>query len=130
MRLLLDTQLALWAVLDDPRLGGKATELILDLENQLFVSAASLWEIAIKHQLPQRRDPIPITAKHARALFESADYHILPITAAHAEAVDDLPPHHSDPFDRIVAAQAIAEPMRLLTRDRRLRDYGDLVEVV
>lgn len=127
MRFLLDTQIALWAIQRSPKLGDKAAGTILRPENQLFVSAVSLWEIAIKHQLPARRDPVPISARRAQSLFEQAGYGILPVTASHATVVDDLPPHHGDPFDRLIVAQAFTEPMRLLTRDARLKEYGELV---
>jgi PIN domain nuclease of toxin-antitoxin system len=129
VKILLDTQLAVWAVLNDSRLGAAASRHILDPSATLFVSVASLWEIAIKHKLPKRSDPMPFSARRAQELFEAADYVILPIAPEHAAAVDDLPAHHGDPFDRMLVAQALTEPMRLLTRDGRLRAYGDLIVV-
>lgn len=127
---MLDTQLAVWAVLDDPRLGSKAADVILTPGVEIFVSTVSLWEIAIKHKLAPRRDPIPISSRRARHLFGLSHYRILPVTADHAVGMDDLDLLHADPFDRLLVAQAIAEPMRLLTRDQRLREYTDLVELV
>lgn len=131
MKLLLDTQIALWAIQGHGSLGRRATELIADPVNGIWVSAVSIWEIAIKHPL-QRGSPndMPIPGREARALFEEAGYHLLPVSAEHAAAVDDLPPIHADPFDRMLVAQALTEPMRLLTRDARLGEYGALVTVV
>lgn len=125
---MLDTQLALWSVLGDPRAGDRVRAAFADPNVEIVVSAVSIWEIAIKHALPRRRDPMPIGGGRARELFEQSNYTVLPVTAAHAVAVDALPPLHGDPFERMLVAQAITEPMRLLTRDARLREYGALVE--
>jgi len=130
-RLLLDTHIALWAISDDARLTAPARALIADPGNDIHVSAASVWEIAIKHGLgPDRAGAMPISGGQAAVFFAEAGYLTLPITAAHAAAVDDLPPHHSDPIDRILIAQALVEPMRLITHDRALAAYSDLVEAV
>lgn len=130
MKLLLDTHIAVWAVTDDPRLGATARNLILDTTTEPVVSVVTLWEVAIKHRLGSKRgDPMPFPARYARSAFERAGYAILPVTPDHAAAVDDLPLLHGDPFDRLLVAQALAEPMRLLTRDTRLADYGALVTV-
>ena len=128
MRLLLDTHVALWAIADHPNLPAKARELIANPANLVTVSAASIWEISIKHRL-QRGSPNDMPISGAEALDHSrrAGYAILPITGAHAAAVDALPPHHADPFDRMLVAQAITEPLRLITHDARLADYGDMV---
>ena len=130
LRLLLDTQIAVWAVLDEPRLGERARTWILRPDVRPVVSVATIWEIAIKFALGGRRvDPMPVSGGQARERFEQAGYQVLPVTARHAAAVDDLPPLHGDPFDRMLVAQALSEPMRLLTRDPRLKDYGALVEL-
>lgn len=130
MKLLLDTHVAVWAVLNDPKLGGAARRLIDDAD-ELIVSTATIWEIAIKHALlGKRRDSMVLSGHAAQDQFEAAGFTLLPITAAHAAAVDDLPPLHGDPFDRLLVAQALTEPLRLLTRDARLADYGALVTVV
>lgn len=120
MRALLDTHIALWAVLDDARLGRKAREAILQAES-VHVSAASLWELAIKASLP--RSNLGLTAAQAAAAFDEAGYVSLPVTAAHALAVEALPPLHRDPFDRLLVAQAIAEPLVLLTADPEIARY-------
>ncbi|MBN1676295.1 MAG: type II toxin-antitoxin system VapC family toxin [Kiritimatiellae bacterium] len=128
MNILLDTHIALWALIDSPRLPVKARELILHVSNQVYFSAATVWEIAIKHRLA--REDMPISGKEAEQLFGEAGYWELPITAAHAAATEALPPHHNDPFDRILVAQAISEPLRLLTHDSILLRYGDAVDLV
>lgn len=130
MRLLLDTHLALWSVNDPDRLVPEERRLI-EASERVIVSAASIWEIAIKHAKPKgRSDDMPLSAHEALDDFVRAGFTILPITAAHAAAIDDLPPLHGDPFDRILVAQALTEPMRLLTRDARLKPYGAMVLVV
>ena len=130
MNLLLDTHVALWAVLTPGRLSPIARDRISDPAIDILVSSASIWEIAIKHRLKRgRADDMPLSGKDAAAAFRDAGYLILPVTAAHAAAVDDLPPLHADPFDRMLVAQALTEPLRLLTRDARLAAYGALVTV-
>lgn len=128
MRLLLDTHIALWAVADSQKLPKPARDLILDQRNDIFVSAASLWEIAIKHALkPRGRDGMPINATDARQFFGKAGYHFLAVSAEHACELDALPKLHKDPFDRMLIAQASVEPMRLVTHDKDLIAYGAMV---
>ena len=128
MRLLLDTHIALWALTDDPRLSPRARALINDPANQVIVSAATVWEIAIKHALG--RDDMPISGDEALDWFRRAGYDLLPISPAHAAAIEHLPEHHRDPFDRLLVAQAITEPLRLLSRDPLVICYGDAVIAV
>jgi PIN domain nuclease of toxin-antitoxin system len=128
LNLLLDTHVALWAITDNPKLSQKARALISAPRSTIWVSAASLWEIAIKRSLA--RSNMPVTSSEALELFEEAGYRILAIEAEHATAVEQLPPHHQDPFDRILIAQALVTPMRLLTRDAALSKYGDMVVTV
>ena len=131
MRLLLDTHIALWAITDSTRLSRAARGLIAAPENALYVSAATLWEIAIKHALKKRGpNAMPISAAEARGYFLAAGYTLLPVTAQHAVAVEGLPSLHADPFDRMLIAQARAEPLRLLTHDAELAVYGEAVVVV
>ncbi len=125
MRILLDTHVALWAIADDARLPKLARGLILDGQNEIFVSAASVWEIAIKHSLA--RHDMPVSGKQAADWFQSAGYVLLSISAAHAAAVEELTPHHADPFDRLIVAQALTEPLRLLTHDRTVARYSDTI---
>ncbi len=131
MRLLVDTHIALWAVVDDPRLPSKAADLIADLANEVFVSAASLWEIAIKRALAGGGpSDMPISAQEALGYFQAAGYALLDIASAHAVAVETLPILHADPFDRMLVAQALTVPLRLLTRDARVARYSDTVIMV
>lgn len=131
MRLLLDTHVALWAITDDARLSARARDLVTSEGAEVFISAVVLWEIAIKHALGRSgANAMPVSATQARAWFEASNFQTLSITAAHALAVETLPPHHADPFDRMLIAQAMIEPMRLVTHDAAMAAYGDLVLAV
>ena len=125
MRLLLDTHIALWALVDSPRLPAKARLLILAPDNEVVVSAASVWEIAIKHGIAKKN--MPVSGAEAKSWFTLAGYTLLPVTADHAALVEELPPHHADPFDRILVAQALDEPLRLVTHDPTVARYSDTV---
>ncbi|MCP5431691.1 MAG: type II toxin-antitoxin system VapC family toxin [Alphaproteobacteria bacterium] len=128
MRLLLDTHVALWAVADDARLAAGARDLIADPSNDVFVSVATVWEIAIKHALyPARPNALAISAAEAVRYFAASGYLLLPVLAAHGIAVERLPPIHGDPFDRMLIAQALTEPLRLVTSDAELARYSDTV---
>ena len=125
MRLLLDTHIFLWAVSGSPRLKPAARRLIESAE-QMYVSAASIWEVAIKAQLGKiEADPQALTNAIAASGFLE-----LGVRAAHAAGIARLAPHHSDPFDRLLVAQALAEPLRHLTADAALVPYGDIVLLV
>jgi PIN domain nuclease of toxin-antitoxin system len=128
VNLLLDTHVALWAITDSPALSARARELILAPRSQVWVSVASLWEITIKHGLG--RGDMPVSGTLALAYFRLAGYQILAVEAEHVLAVADLPNHHHDPFDRLLVAQAIVEPMRLLSHDAQVLRYGEHVEAV
>ena len=125
MKLLLDTHIALWAVSDDPRLSPQARELITAPRNLVWVSAASIWEIAIKHSL--ERGDMPISGAEALEYFRQSGYRMLFVSPEHAAAVESLPAHHQDPFDRLLVAQSLTEPLRLLTHDTTVARYSDTV---
>lgn len=127
MRRRLDTHIALWAVTASPRLSLAAQSLILH-SDEVHVSVATLWEIAIKHALA--RGDMPVSAALALQAFESAGYLVLNVAPAHVLAVESLPAWHKDPFDRLLVAQAVTEPLKLLTADVALARYSDLVVVV
>ena len=131
MRLLLDTHIALWQVFEIDLLPKRYAAMLLDAEVELFVSAATIWEIAIKHALIRNGQPM-IAASSAVAAqeFVAAGMTLLPVTASHAAAIDTLPRHHGDPFDRMLIAQALSEPLRLVTADKALAAYGEIVIVV
>jgi PIN domain nuclease of toxin-antitoxin system len=122
MRVLLDTHVFLWVALDSPRLSARARE-VLDEAEAIFVSAASIWEITIRHALGHT-SPDPRLVKTA---IDGSGLLELPIAVEHALAVAQLPPHHRDPFDRILVAQAITEPLHLLSADALLPRYSELV---
>ena len=126
MRLLLDTHVALWAILGDDRLPEGAADLIADPGNVVVVSAASVWEIAIKHALARGLPTdMPISGPQAMRFFKDAGYELLAISADHAAAVQSLPDLHRDPFDRLIVAQAIHEPLRLITHDPKVSAYSN-----
>lgn len=125
MNLLLDTHVALWAITDSPRLSPKARQLLTAPRTTVWVSVASLWEIAIKHSLG--RGDMPVSAQDALRYFEASGYRVLAIEAEHAVAVASLPPHHQDPFDRLLVAQALTEPMCLMTHDANVAAYSDTI---
>jgi PIN domain nuclease of toxin-antitoxin system len=122
MRLLLDTHIFLWAVAGSPLLKPAARRLI-EGADEVYVSAASIWEIAIKARLGK----IEADARELAAAIHASGFMELPVSAAHAAGVARLDLHHNDPFDRILLAQALAEPLRLLTVDEVLAKYSDLV---
>lgn len=125
MRLLLDTHVFLWVVASSARLKPAARRLIQNAE-AVHVSAASIWEIAIKIRLGK----LHADADALAAAIERSGFIELPVRAAHAAAVAGLAPHHNDPFDRLLVAQALAEPLRLLTADAVLAKYSDVVMLV
>ncbi len=123
MRVLLDTHILLWWLSDDKRLSKEAEKIIKNGDNEVYVSAASVWEIAIKAALGQiKADPFTIQEAIAPSGFLE-----LPVTGLHAAQVFRLPHHHRDPFDRLLVAQSLVEPMRFLTTDRLLARYGETI---
>ena len=117
-RLLLDTEAFIWWDANDPRLGGNARALIQNADD-VYVSAASAWEITIKVALGK----LQTTRRPSRAVAESG-FEELPITFEHTEAVADLPRHHNDPFDRLIVAVAGIESLTIVSSDRLLAPYG------
>ena len=126
MRLLLDTHVLLWWLLDDVALPAQARTLIADPANTVFLSPMTLWEIAIKTRLGK----IAADVDDVRTAATQSGLIPLPFTEAHASEVAPLPDHHRDPFDRALVAQARREPMRLLTHDHMLAAYGEHVLLV
>jgi PIN domain nuclease of toxin-antitoxin system len=122
VRVLLDTHVFLWTLSGSARIE-RVRDLILSEETDVYVSAASLWEVAIKSSLGKLKADVA----ELRAASRTSGFVELPVTGLHAEALAQLPRHHSDPFDRLLVAQAIAEPMHLLTADARLGSYGELI---
>jgi PIN domain nuclease of toxin-antitoxin system len=125
MRLLLDTQIIYWTYYETNRLPQRAIELMSEA-NEVFVSAVSIWEIAIKARLGKiEADPELMVQK-----IDGSGFIELPVLYAHALQVAGLPLYHADPFDRLLVAQSTREHLRLLTTDSRLPQYSDLVILV
>ena len=125
MNLLLDTHVALWAITDNPKLSSEVRSLILAPRSTIWVSSVTVWEIAIKHSLG--RGDMPISGAAALQYFRQAGYLLLAVEPEHAVAVEALPKHHLDPFDRLLVAQALIEPMRLVTHDAIVARYSDTI---
>ena len=128
MKLLLDTHLLLWAAGEPERLSSAARQLLDDPAHALIFSAASLWEIAIKHRLG--RDDFRVDARVLRRGLLDNGYDELPVTSAHAVVLDTLPALHKDPFDRILVAQAQTEGITLVTSDDQVARYPGAVQKV
>ncbi len=128
MNLLLDTHVALWAITDSPRLTVRARQLIASPRSSIWISAATIWEITIKHGL--HCGDMPVSGQDALRYFRESGYRLLAIEPEHAAAIADLAPHHQDPFDRMLVAQALTEPMRLVTHDAVVARYSDSIIAV
>jgi PIN domain nuclease of toxin-antitoxin system len=117
--------LSLWATAGRPELKAKTRRLI-ESADAVYISAASIWEISIKAKLGKiKTDPDEL-----EEVIEKSGFLELPIRATHAVHVNRLPLHHNDPFDRLLVAQAMSEPLVLLTADTMLAQYSDLVRLV
>ncbi len=118
-RFLLDTHVLLWWLADAHELGMGTRDMIADERNEVFVSAATAWEMAIKRALGKLDAPDDVDG-----LVEEEGFSKLPISLYHGQLAGSLPPHHRDPFDRMLVAQAQAEGLILLTADDQMRAYG------
>ncbi|MGH7441210.1 MAG: type II toxin-antitoxin system VapC family toxin [bacterium] len=125
MRLLLDTHIYLWVLGDDPKLSESARALICNAET-VFVSGASIWEAAIKASLGK----LDVDVDQLVSAIPESGFVELPVRAVHAAKVRTLPDLHHDPFDRLLIAQAILEPLWLVTSDKHLAGYSELVKAV
>ena len=122
MKLLLDTHAFLWFIAGDDRLSRNARGAMERDDAELFLSAASVWEMAIKASLGRLTLPVSVADTVAEKVEDG--FRMLPVEWEHAAAVQELPWHHRDPFDRLLIAQAAAEKMPLVTGDRIFRAYG------
>ena len=125
MNLLLDTHIYIWCLEDNKKLKNQAKNLIIDAD-VVYVSMLSTWEIAIKTGLGK----LTIDAKKMMSGIELNGFKELPLTNTHILQLETLPLHHRDPFDRMLIAQAISEPLIFLTADKNLQHYSDLVRLV
>jgi len=123
MNYLLDTHTFLWFINDDPALSATAKALIEDVDNAIYLSVASVWEMAIKASLDKLEIPTPFTDFIDEQLRENS-ISLLDIKTVHAGVVVSLPFHHRDPFDRLIIAQSMGEDMPIIGKDVIFDDYG------
>ncbi len=125
MRLLIDTHIALWLMRDAPELNAAARNII-KAADEVFFSSASMWEAAIKASIGK----LPLDPVRFEEQLLIAGIQPLAVTWAHCLKLRELLSHHRDPFDRMLVAQALSEPLHLLTHDAALAAYGDLILLV
>jgi PIN domain nuclease of toxin-antitoxin system len=121
VKLLLDTHILIWWLCDDSNLSQVEKNLITNPDNLIFVSAAACWEITVKKMIGKLAAPDDLPAALA-----ASDFIELPITVQHTQCLYQLPPHHNDPFDRIMIAQALHEDLAFMTRDSKILLYSAL----
>ena len=128
MKVLIDTHIAIWAISDDPKLPEAARDILLDENNEIFYSTASIWEVVIKHMA--HPDKVIIDGDTLAQSCENTGFKVLPILNKHTFALKDLKypdsvPRHNDPFDRIMIDQAKIEGMKFLTHDALIPYYNE-----
>lgn len=123
MRLLLDTHALLWSVLDDPHLSRTARAALSDPDNEILISAVSIFEITLKHHLGKLDKAGPFALHHKRMLADLA-WRSLPIEMEHASAAGSLDIPHKDPFDRLLIAQARVERVPIVSNEKRFDAFG------
>ncbi len=128
MKVLIDTHIALWALMDDPKLPKEAEKILMDENNEIYYSTASVWEVAIKHCI--RPDDMIVDGRLFEKGCEDNGYKVLSIFNRHAFMLSSLKrpdnaPKHNDPFDRLLICQSKAESMKFLTHDSLLSDYNE-----
>jgi PIN domain nuclease of toxin-antitoxin system len=128
MKVLIDTHIALWALTGDPKLPEKAEKILMDENNEIYYSTASVWEIAIKHCI--RPNEVMVDGRLFEKGCEDNGYKVLPIFNHHTFILDSLErpvdaPKHNDPFDRLLICQSKVEGMKFLTHDSLLADYNE-----
>ncbi len=125
MKYLLDTHIILWALFDSKRLSEKARSIIENLDNTLYFSPVSLWEISIKHA--KHPELMPATSKRVKELIGEMGLIELPVRSRHGVDVALLPDVHNDPFDRMLVTQARSDGLFLLSHDDKVAAYGESV---
>ena len=128
MKVLIDTHIALWALMDDPKMPKEAEKILMDENNDIYYSTVSVWEVAIKHSI--RPDDMIVDWRLFEKGCEDNGYKVLPIFNRHTFVLDSLKrpddaPKHNDSFDRLLICQSKTEGMRFLTHDSLLSDYGE-----
>jgi PIN domain nuclease of toxin-antitoxin system len=122
MNYLLDTHTFLWFLSDSVELSATAKAVIEDPQNTIYLSMASVWEMAIKASIGKLELPLPAVT-FVNQQLEANDIHLLDIKTQHLGIVETLPFHHKDPFDRLIIAQSISENLSLLSADNIFRRY-------
>ena len=123
MKILIDTHIFLWAILEPHRLSAAKTAALIDADNELLMSTASIWEICIKYgrgKLPLKLPPEILVPQQ----MQLQNILPLPLSAEHALQAHQLPVHHRDPFDRMIIAQAVVESLPVMTDDRHFKKYS------
>ncbi len=128
MRVLLDTHVLLWALIDADRLPAELRAALADRSHHVMFSAVNIWEVAIKKAL--READFDFSPSDVAEAARAAGFAELPVSAEHAARVFALEPLHSDPFDRLLIAQALCEPARLLTADRAVSRYNAPIDLM
>jgi PIN domain nuclease of toxin-antitoxin system len=123
VKVLVDTHCWLWFLMTPERLCAAAVDALADASNEVYVSAAVAWEIVVKHGLGKLPLPLP-AAQYVSERLAAVGHRPLAIAVEHAVALADLPPHHKDPFDRILVAQAQVEKLTLVTADDKIKAYA------
>ena len=123
MRLLIDTHTFLWFVTNDPLLSAAALDLLVDPGNEILISPASYWEVAIKVGIGKYPLAVPFDQFFTQGI-DGNDISILPLEVRHAAVLSSLPMHHKDPFDRMIVAQAMVEQVPIVSIDEALDAYG------
>ena len=123
MKVLVDTHILLWALLNDRRLSSKAKQLLRSEEHELVFSLVSLWEISIKMRTG-KLNAVGSSVAYVRDEMDAYGMELLPIRYEHILQLESLPSHHGDPFDRLLIAQALSESLPVLTGDQTFRRYG------
>ena len=126
MKILLDTHIALWSVLQSDKLSEKEKNLLLDEENEIYYSVISIWEVEIKHGINPKN--MEVSAEEFRELCTAAGFIEVPLEAQHIFQIDSLKPKdgypmHKDPFDRVLLAQSISEDLYFMTHDDKIRTF-------
>ena len=123
MRLIINTHAFLWCTVKDERLSQKVIDAVEDIDNEIYLSVASVWEMVIKYQLGKLILP-SVPDIFIAGQVEINEFEILPVNLYHALEIGNLPFHHKDPFDRMLIAQSKIENMPVISSDGRLKDYG------
>ncbi|MBX9838726.1 MAG: type II toxin-antitoxin system VapC family toxin [Silvanigrellaceae bacterium] len=125
MKILLDTHILLWVLEDSKKLSKKAREII-DNASEVYISSVSAWEIMIKVQIGK----LDIDLNNIQKIFRESNFIELSLKLEHILELKNLPDYHKDPFDRMLIAQALNEPLKLITADATIKKYSDIIELV